>query len=238
MNFSHILPQPSISKPKCPSLLDSLHKVATPPFQAFCLFFQVSILLILLHLSQDVETKLPVMLRIWAYQFLEWCSVVLSCQALSAPKDNLTNYSKEAKHFCGFLSASQHSGIDFRAISEVPFWVLGASSEYSIMSAWFILLFSRCVTSRWTSPADFWSAQFYDVLLEILAIEGIKCEQRTYYYPQTWRFYGSLPLCRTQMKMMTKTGPSNNLHSERFPLVRPIHWFLSSKKLSSNPMAT
>lgn len=50
---------------------------------------------------------------------------------------------------------------DFREMSEMPFWVLSVSSEFSIISAWFVLFFSRCTSTDWTWPADFWSAQFY-----------------------------------------------------------------------------
>lgn len=185
------------------------------------------------------------MLRIWAHQFLEWHPFVVSSQVLSVPKDNLTNFSKHARHFGGFLSATWHWAIDFRIVSEVFFWVLSVSSEFSIMSAWFILVFSKCITSHWTSPADFWSAQFYDVLLEVLAIEGIGVEGK-WHWSRTENLLSStglqislfITLSRPQMNILTKTGPSNNLHSERLSLLRAIHWFLSSKKFSSNPMAT
>lgn len=153
----------------------SLHKAAAPSSWTLYLFFFI-LLPILLHPSWDAETKLHMMLRIWALQYLERSPVVLSSQVLSVPKDNLTNFSKCAKHFGGFLSATWHWAIDFREMSGVPFWALSASFEFSIMSAWFVLFFPRYITSDWTSPSHFWSAQFYDVLLEILAIEGMGIE--------------------------------------------------------------
>lgn len=214
------------SKPKCPSLLVSLHKAVAPSSWTFYLFFSI-LLPILLHPSWDVEAKLHMMLRIWAHQFLEWYPVVLSSQVLSVPKDNLSNFSKHAKHSGGFLSATWHPSTHFREKSEVPFSVLSASSEFSSTSALFILFFPRCINSHWTSPVELWSAQFYDVLLEILVIEGIGIDrEQRIYYPQ------SCPLQATG----EVAGPSNNLRPERLPLLRPIHWFFSFKKLSSNPM--
>lgn len=72
-------------------------------------------------------------------------------------------------------------------MSEVPFWIVSASYEFCLMTAWLTIFLPRCIASHRTSPADFWSAQLYDVFFEVLAIErnSIDSEERACCYLQT-----------------------------------------------------
>lgn len=103
------------------------------------------------------------------------------------------------------------------------------------MSAWFMLFFSRCISSDWAWPADFWSAQ---------SCFGYSCYWSHWYWRQMTlivnrEFIHKIAdfTIHCPPQMLIKSGPSIILFWN-VAIIKAYHGFFFFKKLSSNPMAT